>query len=329
MGTGTGTGWAVSWKGLWGILLGVDAGASRASFGGGVLEPGAEENWPTGPNVGAIFDLDRTLVAGYTSIAFGRDLLRSGQLDLWAVQPELGMALRSGEDGDLGRYDRLMSVLASLMVGVKESRLRRIGAELFESEYERRLHPEGFELVERHRKHGHSLVLASAATAYQVEPIARALGISDVVCTRFATLGGRLSGDIERACWGEGKLDAVRAMASRRRFSLSDSFFYTDGVEDLPLLEAVGHPRPTNADASLARIARERGWRQQVFDDRSAPTAWELVRPLLDRRPRRGWRERLDQAVDEPIRSGYRAAHWLRRSLRPQAEGGWNRWKGR
>ena len=100
------------------------------------------------PQVGACFDLDRTLIAGYSALAFGRDLVRSGHLHWWMLQSELFEAANAMREKSGDGYTAAMSVLGSLLVGVREAALVEIGESLFEKEYERRLHPEAFELIE-------------------------------------------------------------------------------------------------------------------------------------------------------------------------------------
>jgi len=254
-------------------------------------------------------------MAGYSALAFGRDLLRTGQLDLWSLQPEL-FALRLDSSRDsVSRYSALLSVLGGLLVGAREDELFELGERLFESDYQDRLHPEAFVLVESHRSRGHALVIASAATIYQARPIARAFGISDVLCSRFETFAGRLTGTVAEACWAEGKLAAVERFTQRRGIDLQDCFVYSDGFEDVPVLEACGHPSPTNPDDRLAEHAAARGWEPLRFGQVSAPTAWEVVRPMMKARKRPTLREQIDRFVDRSIRLGYRTAHWIRRSL--------------
>ncbi len=262
----------------------------------------------------AIFDLDRTLIAGYSAFAFGRDLLRDGHLDAWALQPELARWGRANANRQTDTsFDRFMAVVAGLLAGVRVERLEALGSNLFETEYRKRFFPEALALIEEHRRAGHHLLLATAATSFQAVPIASWLGIEDVVCTRFETFAGRLTGEVIVSSWGTGKADEVERFASQHRIDLSESFFYSDGFEDVPLLESVGHPCPTNPDERLAALATKRQWPTRRFEDASEPSLWELARPLLARRQRRGLRGRLEKVVDDRIRDGYRAVHWLRR----------------
>ena len=82
-------------------------------------------------------------------------------------------------------------------------------------------------------------------------------------------------------CYGEGKLEAARGLAETRGVDLRESFFYTDSDEDLPLLEHVGRPRPTNPNRRLATIAARRGWPSRTFHTRGLPSVTDVVRTSL------------------------------------------------
>ena len=123
-----------------------------------------------------------------------------------------------------------------------------------------------------HRRRNHTLAVVSSATRYQVEPLARDLGIEHVLCTRLEVRDGRFTGGVAPPlCYGEGKAEAARGLAASRGVDLDESFFYTDSDEDLPLLEHVGNPRPTNPNRRLAAIAARRGWPAGRFTSRGMP----------------------------------------------------------
>ena len=84
------------------------------------------------------------------------------------------------------------------------------------------------------------------------------------------------------ACCGEGKARAGRELAETYRLSLEKSFFYTDSLEDLPLLELVGNPRPVNPSPQLRQRAREQAWPTARF--RSRERVWSIARPRLRER---------------------------------------------
>ena len=116
-------------------------------------------------------------------------------------------------------------------------------------------------LVRAHQEMGHTVAIVSSATRYQADPLARDMGIEHVLCTELEVENGVFTGRVVHpTCYGEGKASAARELAARLGLDLQQSFFYPDSAEDLPLLEAVGNPRPLNPDRRLASIAAERGW---------------------------------------------------------------------
>jgi 1-acyl-sn-glycerol-3-phosphate acyltransferase len=125
-----------------------------------------------------------------------------------------------------------------------------------------RLYPEGWALVQAHRRQGHTVVLASSATRDEAEPTARELGVDHVLCTEA----------------GHPKARAARELATSQRVDMERSFAYAHGFEDLPLLEAVGRPRPINPEPRLADVAARRGWPTRSFDSRARPGVVEVIR---------------------------------------------------
>src|SRR4029450_10565618 len=133
-------------------------------------------------------------------------------------------------------------------------------------------------LVRAHQRKGHTLAIVSSATRYQAEPLARDLGIPHVLCTRLEVENGRFTGKLVKpTCYGKGKLTAGRGVAAGHGIDLGQRYFYTDSEEDLPLLEGVGRPRPTNPNSRLAAIASRRGWPPRTLYTRST-TALRDVR---------------------------------------------------
>jgi len=129
---------------------------------------------------------------------------------------------------------------------------------------------------------GHTVAIVSAATPYQVDPIARDLNIKHVMCTRMEVVKGKFTGNIiEPACWGEGKAHAARELQKQFNLDLSKTYFYTDSAEDLPLLEIVGKPRPMNPDTKLSALAFEKDWPVYRFDDENRTGVMDIARTIL------------------------------------------------
>jgi phosphoserine phosphatase len=118
------------------------------------------------------------------------------------------------------------------------------------------------EIVNAHRDRGHTVVLSSSALTIHAEPVARALGIANVVCNSFELDGdGVLTGRVARPIvWGRQKAAAVQHFCVDRGVELRQSYFYADGDEDAALMALVGHPRPVNPSAGLAAMAATHGW---------------------------------------------------------------------
>jgi HAD superfamily hydrolase (TIGR01490 family) len=121
--------------------------------------------------------------------------------------------------------------------------------------------PELVQQIEEHRAQGHLIALLSSTTKYLADPLAEELRIEHLLCTRLVVVDGCFTGEVERPlCYADGKLHWARRFAAEHDVDLAESFFYTDSVTDVPMLEIVGHPRVVNPDPILRRQARRRGW---------------------------------------------------------------------
>lgn len=235
---------------------------------------------PPGSKIGALFDLDQTLLAGFSATAFMRERLVSGRMS----PREMAATFYGGLSFAVGRtgFSGLMSATTAAYRGISESVLEEIGEEVFLKHLARQIYPESRALVEAHLEVGHTVAIVSSATRYQAEPLARDVGIEHVLCTELEVQDGIFTGEVVHpTCYGEGKAVAARALAEREGLDLDESYFYTDSHEDLPLLEAVGHPRPLNPNRQLAQIAKERRWRVRRFKSRGRPGLGDLVRTGL------------------------------------------------
>lgn len=235
---------------------------------------------PTGPKIGALFDLDQTLLAGFSATSFVRERFVTGRMS----PQELGTTFYGALSFALGRtgFSALMSATTAAYRGLAESMLEEVGEEVFVKHLAKQIYPESRALVEAHQEAGHTVAIVTSATRYQAEPLARDMGIEHVLCTQLEVEEGIFTGDVVRpTCYGEGKAIAARDLAARIGFDLGDSFFYTDSHEDLALLDVVGRPRPLNPNRQLAQIAKERQWPVRRFSSRGRPSVGDLVRTGL------------------------------------------------
>ncbi len=223
---------------------------------------------PPGPKIGAFFDLDGTLVAGFTGVILTRERFRNRDMGVGEL---IGM-IQAGLNHQLGRieFEELITKASSALRGRPLSDVEEIGERLFVQKIASRIYPEMREVVRAHQARGHTVVLSSSALTIQVGPVARFLGISNTLTNVFETDdNGVLTGDVlEPILWGPGKAAAVQKFAAQHDIDLQDSYFYADGDEDVALMYLVGNPRPTNPEGKMAAVARQRGWPILKFSSR-------------------------------------------------------------
>jgi putative phosphoserine phosphatase/1-acylglycerol-3-phosphate O-acyltransferase len=224
---------------------------------------------PSGPKVAAFFDFDGTLIDGFSAGALYEHRLRNLELGPDELIRTISAAV--GGPLDEASFEQLMLRGARGWIGRTDDELMELGDQLFNSHVAGALHHGAWRLVRAHQNLGHTVVIATSATAMQVMPMARELGIEHVLCTRLETIDGVLTGRLDgRTLWGAGKLAAAREFARRRRIPLSNCHAYANGDEDLQLLDAVGFAHPVNPGRSLAHHAAERGWKAIRLPGRSS-----------------------------------------------------------
>ncbi|AII05412.1 putative phosphoserine phosphatase/1-acylglycerol-3-phosphate O-acyltransferase [Rhodococcus wratislaviensis] len=214
-----------------------------------------------GPGTLAAFDLDGTLISGYSASVVYRDRLRRFDISVAELLRTTGAAVETRFRGaDVGN---LMRIGVQSLAGRMEDEMQEWGQRLFRQEIARMIFSEVRGLLAAHRHAGHRVVMATSATPYQALSVAADLDIDaeDVLCTRPAVLDGMLTGKLESPpLWGPAKAEALREYAEKYGADLGDSFAYSNGAEDVPMLKSVGHPVALNPDRKLAATARQNGW---------------------------------------------------------------------
>lgn len=214
---------------------------------------------PAGPDTVAAFDLDGTLISGYSASVIYRDRLRRLDITVSELLRTTGAALGTHFRGaDIGA---LMNVGVGALAGRTEEELNDWGRRLFEQEIAAMIYPQVRGLVAAHRRAGHTLVMATSATPFQARFVAEDLDIGDVLCTRPEVVDGMLTGALAApALWGQSKADALTQYVGDRGADLRDTFAYSNGAEDIFMLDAVGHPVALNPDRGLSKAAQQNQW---------------------------------------------------------------------
>lgn len=235
---------------------------------------------PEGPQIGAFFDFDGTIIAGYSAASLMRMQIRRGELSARQLAESAAAMARFG----LGNtsFSTMMMASAQFLAGIEESEYLALGDQLFEKEIARLIYPESRALIEAHLRKRHTVAIISSAMPYQVRPAAENLGISLVKCSHMKIEDGRFTGEVEApVCFGEGKVAAAEALAEEHDVDLSRSYFYSDSADDIQLLEKVGFPRPVNPNRKLSAIATDNNWPVQRFTSRGRPKVSTWLRSLM------------------------------------------------
>lgn len=214
-------------------------------------------------NRAAFFDLDRTLIPGSSLFLFARglydrdyyrmrDILRFvvGQMS-FRVTGETEAGMQRSREGAL-----------EFVTGRTQDELRQMGREIAEERILPRVYEGITKVIEHHQAAGDLTFMATAAPIEIAEVLVETLGMSGAVATTSEVdsegrYTGRLSGEVVH---GRAKAEAVARLAAEREIDLSESYAYSDSINDLPLMEMVGHPIAVNPDADLRTEARQRGW---------------------------------------------------------------------
>jgi HAD superfamily hydrolase (TIGR01490 family) len=224
--------------------------------------------------VAAFFDVDGTLLARNSGPLYMKFLRRRGEIRRRDVVRTFYFYLRYRLN--LLDIDRALERSSEWIRGRSEADIALHCREWYREMVRCYLQPEMVRRVRVHREQGHLVAILSSTTNYLAEPLAEELGIEHLLVSRLVVEDGRFTGEAHRPiCFGDGKLYWARRFAAEHQVNFAESFFYTDSVTDVPMLEIVGHPQVVNPDPLLRRVARQRGWQvlQLRPDDHVAQSA--------------------------------------------------------
>ena len=241
--------------------------------------------------VAAFFDLDKTVIAKASMVAFSRPLHRAGMLTRrLMVKAAWGQLVYAQIGASPEKLEKLRESVLQLTKGWDQAEVSAIVRDTIGDVIEPIVYDEALDRIRAHQRWGHKVFIVSASPEEVVAPIAQLIGVDEAIATR-AELDehGRYSGRTERYVYAEEKVAAMTEVAERDGLDLDHCWAYSDSATDIPMLAAVGHPVAVNPDRELARAARERGWQVEQF--RLEVPLRERV-PMPAPRQRRGGRQR-------------------------------------
>ena len=214
----------------------------------------------------AFFDLDKTIIAKSSTLAFNKPFQAGGLISRRAMLRSAYaqfVYLVGGADHD--QMEKMRAFMSQLCAGWDVATVREIVADTLHNIVDPLVYDEAVSLIEEHRLAGRDIVIVSTSGAEVVGPIGEMLGADRVVATRMEIEDGKYTGGIEYYAYAEEKARAIQDLARTQGYDLSACYAYSDSVTDVHMLEAVGHPHAVNPDRELRRLAASRGWPVLVF----------------------------------------------------------------
>jgi HAD superfamily hydrolase (TIGR01490 family) len=227
----------------------------------GQSSPQAPASTGQHPRTAAFFDLDKTIIAKSSTLAFSKPFFDQGLINRRTVLKSSYaqfLFLLSGADHD--QMDRMRTHLMNMCTGWDVEQVRSIVNETLHDIVTPLVFAEAADLIAGHKLCGRDVVVVSASGEELVAPIARAIGATHAMATRMVVEDGKYTGEMAFYCYGGGKVQAIRELAVREGYRLEHCYAYSDSITDMPMLAAVGHPSAVNPDRALRKEATARGW---------------------------------------------------------------------
>jgi HAD superfamily hydrolase (TIGR01490 family) len=219
------------------------------------------------PRAGAFFDLDKTIIAKSSVLAFGRPFYREGLLSKRAIVRSIyGQVVFMMLGADENKMEKLRTAMLAMIRGWNQHHVSEIVRETLGEVVVPIIFAEALDLITAHQAAGRYVVIVSSAPEEVVRPMGEYLGVDDVIATRAEVDElGDYTGELAFYGYGPNKAEAMRDLAAREGISLPHSYAYSDSATDVPMLRAVGNPVAVNPDKELARVAKTEGWEVRKF----------------------------------------------------------------
>jgi len=215
----------------------------------------------------AIFDLDNTLLRGDSDHAWGEFLVQQGAVDPERFARDNDRYYQAYVEGTLDIYEFLERHQLRPLTQHPRATLDAWRTRFVRERILPLITPAARALVERHREQGDTLMIITATNRYLTAPIAAEFNIPHLLATEPEEVDGRFTGKVAGTpCYRDGKVTRLKAWLEEYGEDLTDSWFYSDSHNDLPLLKLVAHPVAVNPDRQLADHGARHGWARLDLD---------------------------------------------------------------
>jgi HAD superfamily hydrolase (TIGR01490 family) len=207
-----------------------------------------------------IFDLDNTLLAGDSDYAWGQFLVEKGVVDADHYTRENDRFYEQYKLKTLDIYEYQRFVLAPL-IPMSYDRKQELHAEFMRTVIASLRLEKADDLVKQHQQDGDQLLIITATNSFIAGPIGPWLGIEEVLATEPEVVNGEFTGEVEGTpCFQEGKIARLQQWLQRGSYKPERITFYSDSINDLPLLEYADKPVAVDPDDTLKAHAEASGW---------------------------------------------------------------------
>lgn len=208
----------------------------------------------------ALFDLDNTLIKGDSDHAWGEFLVNKNLVGAEEYRLANDHFYGQYQQGtlDIREYNRFtLKFLSENSMETLDALHRTFMQEVILPIIDDKAR----ELVNKHRQQDHTLVIITATNSFVTRPIAAELGVDNLLAIEPKLVNGHISCELEgEPTFREGKVIRLHEWLADRDETLEGSYFYSDSLNDLPLLEIVDHPVTVDPDPVLRETAQQRGW---------------------------------------------------------------------
>lgn len=232
----------------------------------------------------AFFDVDNTLVRGSTLYFLGRGMYQRGFFTKADISRFVVANIRFRMTGSEKKevIEKFQSAATDFIGGHKVDDIKRIGEEIYDEFVSPKLWQGTFEIAKSHLDRGEEVWLVTAAPQDMADIIAQRLGLTGALGSKAMIKDGIYTGELEgKLLHGIEKAKAIQKLSQEHGFVLDDCYSYSDSHNDIPLLQAVGHPCAINPDAILRIRALAEGW--PIHDFRRARFMNRLLGPAVSR----------------------------------------------
>ncbi len=215
----------------------------------------------------AIFDLDNTILRGDSDSAWLSFLIQHDQVDKERTER---MNQKFYDDYVRGRldFDEYSEFAYGILNSIHISKLKILRKEYFKEKVMPMICPNARDLFEMHRERNHTLIISTSTNEFVCRPVVGYLKTDYLIATKLEISDDGYTGrHYGTPNFGEGKVTNMHLwLAENPGHQLATAYFYSDSINDLPLLEAVGYPRPVNVDEQLREVSKKKGWRIITFN---------------------------------------------------------------